>query len=143
MRVPPLAFFITKYFGSGVIIATAFIHVSLPTSVSHHPKASAYILQLLAPAADALTSPCLTGPITEYDWAEGICLITVFTMFFIELMASRFDILGPKSHDLESSDPARDLMRQNEKFHDAPTTVQKGVSCSLACLGTVQTHQAF
>lgn len=27
MRVPPLAFFITKYFGSGVIIATAFIHV--------------------------------------------------------------------------------------------------------------------
>lgn len=30
MRVPPLAFFITKYFGSGVIIATAFIHVSAP-----------------------------------------------------------------------------------------------------------------
>ena len=28
MRVPPIAFFITKYFGSGVIIATAFIHVS-------------------------------------------------------------------------------------------------------------------
>jgi hypothetical protein len=28
MHVPPLAFFITKYFGSGVIIATAFIHVS-------------------------------------------------------------------------------------------------------------------
>jgi hypothetical protein len=27
MRVPPLAFFIAKYFGSGVIIATAFIHV--------------------------------------------------------------------------------------------------------------------
>lgn len=27
LRVPPLAFFITKYFGSGVIIATAFIHV--------------------------------------------------------------------------------------------------------------------
>jgi hypothetical protein len=29
MRVPPVAFFITKYFGSGVIVATAFIHVSL------------------------------------------------------------------------------------------------------------------
>lgn len=28
MHVPPMAFFITKYFGSGVIIATAFIHVS-------------------------------------------------------------------------------------------------------------------
>lgn len=28
MNVPKLTFFIAKYFGSGVIIATAFIHVS-------------------------------------------------------------------------------------------------------------------
>ena len=27
--VPPWAFFIAKYFGSGVIVATAFIHVSI------------------------------------------------------------------------------------------------------------------
>ncbi|KAH8801605.1 Zinc/iron permease [Xylogone sp. PMI_703] len=86
LRVPPLAFFITKYFGSGVIIATAFIH-------------------LLAPAVDALTSPCLSGPITEYDWAEGIALMTIFVMFFIELMAARFDVFGERghSHDLEAA----------------------------------------
>lgn len=30
MSVPKLAFFIAKYFGSGVIIATAFIHVRDP-----------------------------------------------------------------------------------------------------------------
>lgn len=30
LKVPETAFFIAKYFGSGVIIATAFIHVSLP-----------------------------------------------------------------------------------------------------------------
>lgn len=30
--VPEWAFFIAKYFGSGVIIATAFIHVSSPRS---------------------------------------------------------------------------------------------------------------
>lgn len=30
MKVHPLTFFIAKYFGSGVIIATAFIHVSDP-----------------------------------------------------------------------------------------------------------------
>lgn len=29
MHVPKLTFFIAKYFGSGVIIATAFIHVSV------------------------------------------------------------------------------------------------------------------
>jgi zinc transporter 1/2/3 len=94
IRVPKLAFFIAKYFGSGVIIATAFIH-------------------LLAPAADALSSPCLTGPITDYDWAEGIALMTVFSMFFIELMAARFDVFGEHGHDMATSDPALDLIRQS------------------------------
>ena len=34
LKVPEWAFFIAKYFGSGVIIATAFIHVSLETMTS-------------------------------------------------------------------------------------------------------------
>ncbi|KAF8866788.1 Zinc/iron permease [Acephala macrosclerotiorum] len=110
MHVPPVAFFITKYFGSGVIIATAFIH-------------------LLAPATEALQSPCLTGPITEYNWAEGIALITVFTMFFIELMAARFDVFGhPDSHGLDHSDPSVDLLRDTEKFSDTTGSVDKGIT---------------
>jgi solute carrier family 39 (zinc transporter), member 1/2/3 len=52
--------------------------------------------------------------------------MTVFTMFFIELMASRFDIFGQQAHDLEASDPAQDLIRQNEKFHDTQGNLQKG-----------------
>lgn len=77
--VPEWAFFIAKYFGSGVIIATAFIH-------------------LLAPACDALTDPCLKGPITDYDWAEGIALMTIFVLFFIELMAMRFATFSSFGH---------------------------------------------
>ncbi|KAL8948793.1 MAG: hypothetical protein Q9222_005055 [Ikaeria aurantiellina] len=73
--VPEWAFFVAKYFGSGVIIATAFIH-------------------LLAPANEALTNPCLTGPITEYSWVEGIALMTVFVLFFTELMAMRYAVFG-------------------------------------------------
>ncbi|KAI4101727.1 MAG: hypothetical protein L6R37_004808 [Teloschistes peruensis] len=76
--VPDWAFFVAKYFGSGVIIATAFIH-------------------LLAPANDALKNECLTGPITDYDWVEGICLMTVFVLFFTELMAMRFATFGSES----------------------------------------------
>lgn len=85
--VPEWAFFIAKYFGSGVIIATAFIH-------------------LLAPACDALTDPCLTGPITDYDWAEGIALMTIFVLFFIELMAMRFATFSSlgHTHDDEEQD---------------------------------------
>lgn len=69
--IPAGAFFFVKYFGSGVIIATAFIH-------------------LLTPANEALTNPCLTGTITEYPWAQGIALMSVFTLFFVELLAMRY-----------------------------------------------------
>ncbi|KAI9924710.1 hypothetical protein ASPWEDRAFT_51552 [Aspergillus wentii DTO 134E9] len=80
--VPGWAFFIAKYFGSGVIIATAFIH-------------------LLAPAEEALTNECLTGPITEYSWVEGIVLMTIVVLFFVELMVMRYARFGEShAHEL-------------------------------------------
>jgi solute carrier family 39 (zinc transporter), member 1/2/3 len=80
VRVPDWVFFACKYFGSGVIIATAFIH-------------------LLGPAEEALTNPCLTGPITEYSWPEGIILMTIIVLFFVELMVMRYGNFGGHSHD--------------------------------------------
>ncbi|EAS29335.3 ZIP zinc/iron transporter [Coccidioides immitis RS] len=79
-RVPSWVFFIAKFFGSGVIVATSFIH-------------------LLAPAHEALSNPCLTGPITEYPWVEGIMLITVILLFFLELMVIRYAHFGHGHHD--------------------------------------------
>ena len=57
VRVPQIFFFVIKYFGSGVIIATAFIH-------------------LLAPSIAALYSPCLNpdSVITQYPWPEESAL---------------------------------------------------------------------
>lgn len=75
LGIPSWAFFIAKYFGSGVIVATAFIH-------------------LLAPAEEALTNECLTGPITEYSWVEGIILMTIAVLFFVELMVMRYARFG-------------------------------------------------
>lgn len=66
----PLVFDFAKFFGSGVIIATAFIH-------------------LLAPAFDELGSECLTGAWTEYDWAPAIAMIAVYFIFFAEVAAYR------------------------------------------------------
>ncbi|KAI9739667.1 MAG: hypothetical protein M1834_006385 [Cirrosporium novae-zelandiae] len=85
MGVPEWTFFVAKYFGSGVIIATAFIH-------------------LLAPANEALTDDCLTGPITEYSWVEGIVLMTVMIQFFVELMVMRYASFGSDGHDHEPTD---------------------------------------
>ncbi|KAK7744922.1 low-affinity Zn(2+) transporter zrt2 [Cytospora paraplurivora] len=61
LQVPKMAFFVAKYFGSGVIVATAFIH-------------------LLAPANEALSSPCFPDDsvMASYSWPEGIALMTIF-----------------------------------------------------------------
>ncbi|KAI0834886.1 ZIP zinc/iron transport family [Hypoxylon sp. FL0890] len=96
VRVPGKAFFVAKYFGSGVIIGTAFMH-------------------LLSPAFDALKSPCLPdGPINNYDWAAGICLMTVFVMFTIELLASRFDFFG-HNHDAHAIDPSVSILKKGNQ----------------------------
>ncbi|KAI1497788.1 Zinc/iron permease [Biscogniauxia marginata] len=101
MKVNGTAFFVAKYFGSGVIIGTAFMH-------------------LLSPAFAALTSPCLPeGAITDYDWAAGICLMTVFVMFTVELIASRFDIFG-HSH-AEAADPSLGVLKKNSQNSTSPT----------------------
>ncbi|THW68691.1 ZIP zinc/iron transport family [Aureobasidium pullulans] len=108
--VPEWAFFIAKYFGSGVIIATAFIH-------------------LLAPAHEALDDECLTGPIKDYSWVEGIVLMTIFVLFFVELMTMRYAKFGHShshGHDdeLENHD---DLGIKPEPFTDSkkPETVDE------------------
>ncbi len=71
IRLPDICFFIAKYFGSGVIVATAFIH-------------------LLQPADENLSYECLGAPFTEYPMAYAICLIMIFVMFFSELIAYRW-----------------------------------------------------
>lgn len=118
--VPGWTFFIAKYFGSGVIIATAFIH-------------------LLAPAEEALTNPCLTGPITEYSWVEGIVLMTIIALFFVELMVMRYSRFGaghvhdeeghahthigePQIQEVDKSQnymPGEDHLGHSREHHDA------------------------
>ncbi|KZT07469.1 ZIP zinc/iron transport family [Laetiporus sulphureus 93-53] len=71
MCVPDMAFQIAKYFGSGVIIATAFIH-------------------LLDPAMDELGSECLSAAWQEYPYALAICLGSIFMIFIIEIAAFRW-----------------------------------------------------
>ncbi|KAI0033908.1 Zinc/iron permease [Vararia minispora EC-137] len=70
LRVPPAVFDFAKYFGSGVIIATAFIH-------------------LLSPALDALSSPCLSEGWSQYPYALAIAMSSIFGIFIVELIAFR------------------------------------------------------
>ncbi|ODV79744.1 low affinity zinc transporter [Suhomyces tanzawaensis NRRL Y-17324] len=105
IRLPPWCFFIAKYFGSGVIIATAFIH-------------------LLQPADEALSSECLTGPITEYPWAYAICLMTLFLLFFCEMCAYR--VVDSKLEALGLSDG--NGQGGHSHFGDESTYIKKNES---------------
>ncbi|KDR80602.1 hypothetical protein GALMADRAFT_135736 [Galerina marginata CBS 339.88] len=84
LHVPKSVFDFAKYFGSGVIIATAFIH-------------------LLSPALDALSSPCLPKGWSEYPYALALCLLSIFLIFIVELVAFRWGTAKlakvGKSHD--------------------------------------------
>jgi len=108
--VPPWVFFIAKYFGSGVIIATAFIH-------------------LLAPAHEALGDECLGGVLKLYPWADGIVLITIFAMFLLELMVMRYGNFGgghEHAHSTTSSPTAADELSIEERKRASPETESRG-----------------
>ncbi|KAF4458191.1 putative ZRT2-Zinc transporter II [Fusarium austroafricanum] len=102
--VPEMTFFVCKFIGTGVIIATAFMH-------------------LLVPAVENLTDPCLKDRLGGYDWAEAIALMTVIVMFFVEMLATRLSNEDMEhnhnhghSHSTDSNelDPAMDFVAKKQ-----------------------------
>ncbi|KAL4732205.1 hypothetical protein ACLX1H_001213 [Fusarium chlamydosporum] len=68
LKMPPKVFFACKHFGTGVLIATAFVHL-LPT------------------AFGSLTNPCLPDLFTDiYPAMPGVIMMTsLFMLFMVEL----------------------------------------------------------
>ncbi|PHH86585.1 hypothetical protein CDD83_10017 [Cordyceps sp. RAO-2017] len=96
MRVPKATFFIFKYFGTGVIVATAWMH-------------------LLAPAIEQLSDHCVGHgwpAMADYPWALCIGLMTVMVMFLVELVVSGLrsdaDDDGDGAHAATTSDSDTD-----------------------------------
>ncbi|KAH8660533.1 Zinc/iron permease [Xylariales sp. PMI_506] len=74
LRIPVWIYIIARYFGSGVIIATAFIH-------------------LLDPAYDEIgPASCvgMTGGWAEYSWPPAIALTSIMVIFLIDFLADWF-----------------------------------------------------
>jgi len=70
-RVPKLVSFSTKHFGTGVILATAFIHM-IPT------------------AFEALSEDCLPEIWHNYAWPGAISMMAALMVFFIEYLATNY-----------------------------------------------------
>jgi hypothetical protein len=61
--------------------------------------------------------------------------MTIFLMFFIELMVARFDVFGDHEHDLEAAGTTTDSTRQNEKYLDWSASQSKvDLSCNRSQL---------
>lgn len=126
INVPPVAFFIAKYFGTGVIITTAIMH-------------------LLTPAFEALGSPCLDGlEISEYSWAGGICLMTIMVMFAIEIVISHFDLFsgGGHSHSVEAADPSANVLNAKKTRSTHSPSPSRDVEAGVADESKEQTPAA-
>ncbi|CAI6016136.1 hypothetical protein V2G26_020546 [Clonostachys chloroleuca] len=107
--VPKFAFFVCKYIGTGVIIATAWLH-------------------LLDPAVGNLSDACLEPMLGDYPWPEAIGLWTVLLMFFFEMLASRsLDSHGsPSTAQKEFElDPAMDVVAKSSA-KDSSSAAERG-----------------
>lgn len=71
LHVPEHIYEFAKYFGSGVIIATAFIH-------------------LLSSGITELSSPCLSPAWQVYPYALAFSMLSLFCIFVVELVAFRW-----------------------------------------------------
>ncbi|KAI0033907.1 ZIP zinc/iron transport family [Vararia minispora EC-137] len=86
LGIPKPVFEFAKYFGSGVIIATAFIH-------------------LLSPALGALSSACLSDAWLQYPYALAIALVSIFGIFIAEFAAFRIGTARLKRMGMTTYDP--------------------------------------
>lgn len=75
--VPHFVFEVAKFFGSGVILATGFIHLLEPAS------------EALGPANLQSAGGCLDDAWGEYPYAFGICLAALFGVFVLQLVLFR------------------------------------------------------
>ncbi|PNY27524.1 Zinc-regulated transporter 2 [Tolypocladium capitatum] len=118
MHVPKFTFFICKYVGTGVIMATAWMH-------------------LLVPAVEQLTDHCVAQnwpSMGEYPWALCIALMTIMVMFFVELIASRGDDDGAPTHITDSdsdTDPTNEVLALKKSSQDMIEGAQPQPGCHI------------
>ncbi|GAA5820536.1 hypothetical protein JCM11251_003037 [Rhodosporidiobolus azoricus] len=123
LAIPELVYKAFKFFGSGVIIATALVH-------------------LLTPAFESLGSECLaeTGW-SEYPYAAAICLASIFAIFLVELIATRggnnfLRKRGLKSHDPHSSRGNQGVGHTGHGLHPpTPTESTEAISTATQAAG--------
>ncbi|KAK4624267.1 Zinc-regulated transporter 1 [Fulvia fulva] len=74
LRIPLYAYLFARYFGAGVIIATAFIHLLDPAYAEIGPN----------------TCVGMTGGWAEFSWVPAIALASAMSVFLMDFYAERY-----------------------------------------------------
>ena len=74
LRIPLYVYLFARYFGAGVIVATAFIHLLDPAYSEIGPQ----------------TCVGMTGGWANYSWCPGIVLTSVMLIFLLDFGAERY-----------------------------------------------------
>ncbi|RDA87794.1 hypothetical protein CP532_2438 [Ophiocordyceps camponoti-leonardi (nom. inval.)] len=112
MKIPPKIFFACKHFGTGVLIATAFVHF--------------LIHKLLPTAFESLGDPCLPDLFTEkYPPLPGVIMMaSMFCLFVIEMVLNAktggHSHGGPTGADITVNDKASEVTSSTDQAADTP-----------------------
>ncbi|KAI5995056.1 Zinc/iron permease [Pisolithus albus] len=111
LHVPEPIYEFAKYFGSGVIIATAFIH-------------------LLSSGITELSSPCLSPAWQLYPYALAFSMLSLFCIFIVELVAFRWGTAKLAAlgivHDAHGHGVGSHAAHGPETFDDKNTSTRDG-----------------
>jgi solute carrier family 39 (zinc transporter), member 1/2/3 len=120
LRIPEYVYIVARNFGTGVIVATAFVHLMDPAYGEIGPN----------------TCVGMTGPWAIYSWVPAIILVTIFFIFGLDLLSSVYverkygikyetDIITDaiiKPHSTSQPDPYH--TNENQQSAVNPTSVQ-------------------
>lgn len=105
-------FYLSKYFGSGVILATATVH-------------------LLSPANQALTTECLGWSWQQYPWAFGICLGVIYLALLADIVSQRHTARLAVENQMISCQQATASSENSLISRDDKTTIVGSISETL------------
>jgi zinc transporter 1/2/3 len=109
-KIPQGVYLFARYFGTGVIVATAFVHLLDPAYKRIGPK----------------TCVGESGYWGEYSWCAGIVLLTVFVIFFLDLAA---EVYVEHKYGVHRDEEATNVFISHEPHLDVqPTPDQSPVA---------------
>jgi solute carrier family 39 (zinc transporter), member 1/2/3 len=134
LRIPVYVYLFARFFGAGVIVATAFIQYVFFSPSSRHPTPVPSLLLLMPvstnPSASLLdpaygeigpqTCVGMTGGWANYSYVVGIVFVTVMLVFLLDFGAERY--VEIKYGYLDSHPDVEGLVTtgQASKTHQAP-----------------------